>query len=377
MRPRFPIIKRTLPIYRLSENVFRIGAQLGITSEFTDPKLQMWDLVNLLDGREVAEVISEILRLHPELSEDDIKGGFEILASHGFIDENYDDATLSDRYRPNVEYFASIPGGGRPAAFQSQRTLEQSHILLLGVGGGGSNIACLLAGMGIGRITIVDSDVVEESNLGRQFLFTEPDIGKPKVDVAAQRIKSMNQHLSVRPIRMRVDSAKDVENLLQDVDLVICALDEPPFVAQRRVNLAVVRAGIPCVFGATQLTHGRVFTINPGQTGCFDCLHLYYSRNDPKFVDQFRGFQESYFKPPTIAYGPSIWSITLVMVDEAVRLLTRYTDNRTLGRQYEIDYINYTSFSHPEWPKFDDCPTCGNGNYHSWPIFAHCNDGVS
>lgn len=376
MEFRNPIVKLSHPIYRLSDTCFRIGAQLGITAEFTDPKQQMWDLVNLLDGRTLDEVFVEMLQLHPELSKDDIKEGLEILANYNFLDDTYDDPVVLSRYRPNIEYFAAVPEFNRRAAFDAQKTLQNTHVLLLGAGGGGSNIACLLTGVGIGKVTIVDCDVVEESNLGRQFLYTENDIGRAKVDVAAERLKQMNSHIDVIPRNLRIDSTSDVEQLLDGVDLVICALDEPPFIAQRRVNLAIVRAGLTCVFGATQLTHGRVFTVIPGKTGCFDCLHLYYSKNDPRFVDQFRGFREINFKPPTIAYGPAIWSVALVMVDEVVRCLTHYTPNQTLGHQFEVDYITYTSFAHPDWLKYEDCPTCGKGDYQCWPIFEHCSEGV-
>lgn len=370
-----PIIKPTLPVYRVTTHLFRIGAQLGLTSQFNDPKQQMWDLVSLLDGKPLDAVISAMLVKHSSLTEGDILEGLELLDRLGFVDDYVEDST-EQRYRANVEYFASIPGNRRQDAVLAHEKLRNSHALVLGMGGGGSNIACLLSGTGIGRITIVDGDVVEESNLGRQFLYAESDIGRSKVDVAFEKLSAMNSDLQVNPINAFINSSADVAPLLDSVDVVICALDEPPFVAQRRVNAAIVKSNVPCVFGATQLTHGRVFTVVPNVTGCFDCLHVYYSRNDERFVPQFRGFMEAKFEPPTIAYGPTIWNVALVMVDEAVRNLTGYAKCRSLGRQYELDYLEYSSFPHPDWPKYEDCPTCGSGAYSDWPIFKYCSDGV-
>lgn len=68
-----PVIKRTLPIYRLDNSVFRIGAQLGTTSEFTDPKCEMWDLVQSLNGSEWQTIVKRMKDMHPRLSEKDIE----------------------------------------------------------------------------------------------------------------------------------------------------------------------------------------------------------------------------------------------------------------------------------------------------------------
>lgn len=76
-----PVIKRTLPIYRLDNSVFRIGAQLGTTSEFTDPKCEMWDLVQSLNGSEWQTIVKRMKDMHPRLSEKDIEKAFRIWTS--------------------------------------------------------------------------------------------------------------------------------------------------------------------------------------------------------------------------------------------------------------------------------------------------------
>ncbi|MBT1035331.1 ThiF family adenylyltransferase [Canibacter sp. lx-45] len=371
-----PLIKKSLPVYDLTDTVFRIGAQLGITAQFTDPKGQMRTLVNALDGSSVGDVINRVQLVHPDLSSQDIIKGLDILAQYGLLDDKHEYDSIPERYLSNVEYYAAQPSGSSLKAEIAHKTLARTTVALLGLGGGGSNIATLLSGIGFGKVTLVDYDKVELSNLGRQFLYRSSDIGKLKVEAAVAALNDMNPDLKVEGVNKRISSVGDVEAVISDADIVICALDEPPFVAQRRVNKAIVNLNKPCVFGATQLTHGRVFTIIPGNTGCFDCLNLYYSKNDANFVAQFRGFHESGFTPPTIAYGPSIWQIASVMVDECVRLVTNFAEPKTLGHQHEIDYVNYTSFSHPDWSKFDKCPTCGHGRYEDWEIFSYYNEDV-
>lgn len=369
MKYKRPIIKKTQPVYRITPSTFRIGAQLGTTAEFTDRKGEMWNLIKNLDGRTVDEVVSSVRMSFPGLSRDDVLDGLRVLDKYGFLDDVTSEVGVPSRYLPNVRYFSAFPGTSTAEAIKMQEKLLSSKILLLGLGGGGANVATLLAGVGVGNLTILDSDVVEESNLGRQLLYREKDIGKPKAEVAASRLQELNSLTQITSIVSRIDSFQDVREFISDNDLVICAMDEPPFMAQRRVNKAIVNENVPCVFGANQLTHGRVFTVVPGETGCFDCLNLYYSRNDPKFVKQFRGFQQSNYKPETVAYVPTMWIITAAMADEAVRLITGYTEPKTLGLQYEIVYPDYTSFSHKAWLRYEDCPTCGNGDYGKWPIF--------
>ena len=371
-----PRIKPIYPLYRLNKTEFRIGAQLGITAEFTDPDGQLWELAIRLNGRPVEIVIKEMQKLFPELSHDDILEGIELLDNEGFIEEAlYDEeSNIAKRFMPNVNYFSRYIGsnGNR---YHPQKLLNNSTILLLGLGGGGSNILTLLAGLGPKKIIIIDYDNVEEGNLGRQLLYTEEDIGKPKAEAAAHAIAKINSNIIIEPYNKKIIRPEDVLEHVSGVDLVICAIDEPPFIAQRIVNKAIVTAKVPCVFGASQVSRGRVFTVIPGVTGCFDCMNLHYSMRDPQFNEQFIAFRNIEFSPPTIAYAPAIYQLTAAIVDEAVRVITRYAEPRSLGTQYEINFEDGSSFTHPTWPRYaDECPTCGNGDIDKWEIFKYYED---
>lgn len=368
-----PRIKPIYPLYRLNKKEFRIGAQLGITAEFGDPEGQLWELASRLDGRNVESVINEIIELFPELSVEDVIQGINLLDNEGFLEETIceDNAGIKERYIPNVNYFSRFIGteGNR---FDIQRKINETTILLLGLGGGGSNILTLLAGLGPKKIKIVDYDKVEESNLGRQLLYKESDIGSPKSEVAAKAISQLNSQIEIEPHNLMVKTPDDILNIIDDVDLVICAIDEPPFVAQRIVNQAIIKANVPCVFGASQVSRGRVFTVIPGKSGCFDCLHIHYSKNDPQFLEQFVAFRNINFSPPTIAYAPGIFQLTAAIVDEAVRVITGYAPPRSISTQYEINFEDGSSFTHPSWERFvDECPTCGNGNPVNFEIFKY------
>ena len=164
----------------------------------------------------------------------------------------------------------------------------------------------------------------------------------------------------------------DVVELTEGIDIIVCAIDEPPFLIHRIVNEAIVKVGLPCVFGASQVSRGRVYTVIPQKTGCFDCMKLNFSKNDPKFVEQFVGFRNIQFAPPSIAYGPGIFQLTASIVDELIRVVTRYAEPKSLGTQYEINYEDGNSFTHKTWPRFEsECPTCGKGDVSQWEIFQY------
>jgi len=368
-----PRIKPINPIYKLNENEFRIGAQLGITAEFNDPDGELWELVNQLNGRELTEVTKNVRLKYPHLSDEDVLGGIALLDDEGFIEETlkYEENNIPKRYIPNINYFSRYVGTEQNR-YEMQKKINDTTILLLGLGGGGSNILTLLAGLGPKKIIIVDYDIVEEGNLGRQLLYREADIGNLKTDVAVKAISEINSLIELEAHNKKIQSVEDVLALTPEVDLVICAIDEPPFAAQRIVNEGIVKANLPCVFAASQVSRGRVFSVLPKRTGCFDCLNIHYSKQDPQFVEQFLSFRNIQFDPPSIAYAPAIFQLTAAIADEVIRIITGYAPPRSISTQYEINFEDGTSFTHPTWERCEaECPTCGKGEASNWEIFQY------
>lgn len=171
MKYKYPRIKPIYPLYQLNKERFRVGAQLGITIEFDDDEGQFWTLSNLLDGvRSFDEVVTEMKRKYPELTVKDIEEGIDFLNDEGLIEETFPGRMIEDRYLANVNYFSRYCKADDDR-FEIQEKINNLKILLLGLGGGGSNILTLLAGLGPKMIRMVDYDRVEASNLGRQLLY--------------------------------------------------------------------------------------------------------------------------------------------------------------------------------------------------------------
>lgn len=365
-----PRIKKIYPAYRLDESTFRIGAQLGLTAEFNDPDGHLWSVAQALDGRPLEDVVSTVRDQFPSLTAEDVREGIAILDREGFIEEAFtgQDSKYDKRLIPNINYFSRFAGSTQ-SRHEFQNRLSRSNILLLGLGGGGANVLTMLSGLGPKSITVVDHDRVEPSNMGRQVLYRESDVGALKVEAAINNFHQMNSGVEIIGSTDKIVSVAQVADLAKENDIIISCIDEPPFKIQRVVNAGAVAANKPCVFGASQVSRGRVFTIIPGLTGCFDCLMVHYSERDPQFVAQFEAFQGIDFDPPSMAYAPSIFRLTSTLVDEAVRVLTGYAKPISLGCQLELNFEDHTSFTHPTWPRTEhQCPTCGSGSSNNWPV---------
>lgn len=159
-----------------------------------------------------------------------------------------------------------LPGFGR----EGQERLKEGSVLCIGAGGLGSPALMYLAAAGVGRIGVVDPDVVDESNLQRQVLFGTGDVGRAKVDVAAGRLREINPHIALEPHRVRLtrDNAMD---LAARYDLLLDGTDNFP--TRYLCNDVAVRLGKANVHGAIHRFEGQVSVFAPHLGGpCYRCL---------------------------------------------------------------------------------------------------------
>ena len=156
---------------------------------------------------------------------------------------------------------------------RGQKRLEASRVLMLGAGGLGSPAAYYLAAAGVGELRIVDDDVVERSNLQRQILHTDADIGMAKVDSAEVRLSALNPRLKIDAVRERVTSA-NIDRLIEGVDVVVDGADNFP--VRYLLNDACLRHGVPLVYGAVHRFEGQVSVFDAGrhrgEAPCYRCL---------------------------------------------------------------------------------------------------------
>jgi len=153
---------------------------------------------------------------------------------------------------------------------KGQEKLKRAKIFIAGCGGLGSPVALYLAAAGMGEIRIVDSDRVETSNLNRQVLHWDGDVGKSKADSAAEKLKKLNGEIRIETIDEVIDES-NIDNLVTGFDGIVDAMDNMP--TRYLLNRAAIDNNIPLFHGAVQGFEGRALTVIPGQTACLWCLY--------------------------------------------------------------------------------------------------------
>lgn len=158
-----------------------------------------------------------------------------------------------------------------PIGHNGQEKIRAKHVLLIGAGALGSSNGEMLTRAGIGKLTIVDRDYVEESNLQRQQLYTEEDVAEklPKAVAAERRLKAINSDVHIHSI-VGDATSEMLEELVDGVDLIIDSTDN--FETRMAINDISQKFQIPWIYGACVGSFGMSFTIIPGKTPCLNCL---------------------------------------------------------------------------------------------------------
>lgn len=150
-----------------------------------------------------------------------------------------------------------------------QRKLKAARVTVTGAGGLGSPVALYLAAAGVGTILLIDDDTVSLSNLNRQILFSEKDIGLNKAEQAARRLSALNSEITVDFRSSRV-SAENCDQLFSETDIIVDCLDN--YATRFTINRYAVWKRIPLVHAGIHGFNGQLTTILPGQTPCLECL---------------------------------------------------------------------------------------------------------
>lgn len=152
---------------------------------------------------------------------------------------------------------------------EGQKKLKSSSAVIVGAGGLGVPAAVYLAAAGVGRIGVVDGDVIEKSNLHRQTIYTEGDVGRSKAEVAAERLRAVNPHVSVVSYGTKLDSANAL-GILEKFDLVLDCTDNFP--ARYLINDACVILGKPDVYASVFRFDGQASVFDSRRGPCYRCL---------------------------------------------------------------------------------------------------------
>ena len=355
-----PVLKPFLH-RRDGENLLLVR-DVGDAFEFVDPEGQIETLTKLLDGtRTVEQVAGDIRPLWPDLTASDVSEAVAQLDQTGLLEDADATTGLSEedllRYTSGLNFFSTFASLER-SRYSFQERLRDAHVVLLGVGGLGSSVLLGMAGSGVGRLTLLDTDRVELKNLTRQFLYVESEVGQPKVARAAARARAANSTIRVDALDRRVRGADDIAPLIADADLVVCGIDQP-MASRYWVNEACVEAGVPWVGGGMTVTRLVYWSVWPGRSGCLVCRDVAGMGPDAGTgdVDGHDSDLRRWRTNRTI--GPMASVVAGYVGLEALRYLTGFAAPVAAARSWLIDVVTGGTTLELAWDRRDDCPVCG------------------
>ncbi|TDE49934.1 ThiF family adenylyltransferase [Nonomuraea mesophila] len=312
------------------------------------------------DPATVAELRERLAADGVELGEDEVREAVSALDALGLIEEDGDgslgDPDLDARHFSNLAFFGTYARLGRPrAAFVN--AVRRAHVLVLGVGGGGSSIVQCLAGLGIGRMTLVDRDDVESRNFARQFLYHHADIGRSKVTCAEEWVRAYDPRIAVRAVDRWISGPDDLTDLVEGVDVIVGGLDGHPE-AHLWTNAAAVRAKIPLVVGGMTRSQIMYYSVDPGRSPCVQCDWRDRPAADEPTAGGFVERSRARISEQNLLIAPVAAQIGSLVAYEALRYLTGFEEPQAAGAFVKLDLRAGLTPVRQPFNADPDCPVC-------------------
>lgn len=255
------------------------------------------------------------------------------------------------RYVWFEEYLRTYAGPSRTIE-QMFRALATAKVCVIGLGGLGATLSLSLAASGIGMLRLIDGDVVEESNLPRQILYSEASIGGKKVSALKEMILANNSATRVEAIDQFVTSQHDAEAAISGCDFVILCADQPRFVIRNYVGNACFGQGVPSLTMAGQWV-GPVSV--PGKSPCHACVGRFHGSR----LSDAAGFIACTARVPSIraSFAPRPLILAGFMASTVIHFLTGIDTETPLDRRFQVDLAGY--IKEDRLVRYRNCLVCG------------------
>jgi molybdopterin/thiamine biosynthesis adenylyltransferase len=358
-----PRLKGTNPVYEHGDRV--LIPQCGSMLEIEDVSGDVRTLIGLLDGARTTQQVADEFHAARPGSAFDVPDALSQLDQAGLIEDATAPTSLDayglERWKRNIGFFETYAGlsGNK---YTAQEKLNDRRVGMMGCGGVGSHVALDLLGLGVGDLKVLDCDKVELSNLNRQILYTEADIGERKVDLAVRRLSAYHPNAKISGVDRLLSSVDDVYDFVSDRDFVFSLIDRPKMHIANWVNEACVRARVPLIGGGVETQRSVMYMMVPGVTGCVECWRRANANTERTQAvrDQMAEVHTGAgLGPDLAAFGPMVTVITALFVTEFVRYVTGVAKPLAAGKLVEIRFDDLAIRPVETWERDPDCPVCG------------------
>ena len=347
---------------------FLSNTRRTVTLAFSQPILA--DIVSSLDGsKPVFSIIDEF----GKSNEKNIRFFLDFLVSKCLI-EDMETATkiAKNPYRRVLNFIGDyVPYS---SIFEVWNAFKENHVVIVGLGAVGSWVSILLVESGIHKLTVIDNDVVKETNLNRS-LFTYKDLGLKKTTAIAEKLKSIQVNAEVSEITAFINESDEIVNILSDLkdknekNLVINCADFPNVdVTSKLINQACMPLQIPYIIAGGYNLHLSLIgpTVLPFETACFECMALTLEEINVANLKNIKKLPRIHRNLGNLA--PLTGISSSFVVNEVIRIASRspYLKPTMVNRRGEYNFLT-NKINFIDLPRRLDCPCCGKERINSSP----------
>lgn len=358
-----PKLSSTISVVKINDDIlefFKTNIRQQIRIRVEDDTIL--NIVTSLDGTKTAEEIA----LEHDISFSELKNLLDFLSSKGILDnvQSRDEFEGYDSYRRVIHFLAEYTVSHEHLVKMWDNIVHAS-VLIVGLGAVGTWVACNLVQSGVKHIIIMDNDVIDESNLHRQFGYLETDIGKRKTDVLAKRLLLYDSNVCVDCVNNYLDENSLHELDDMNIDLIINCADKPNVdTTSLLIGKYAMQRNIPHIVGGGYNLHLSLIgqTVLPGKTACVKCFQK--TLEEENTIDSQKVKKLSVKNRKVGSFGPMCSMIASMIGMESIKVLSKEIMPSNINRRGEFD-IYKMDIQYKTYERRDDCEWCGKEGIYS------------
>lgn len=365
--PKYPKIGENFEVIKSRSNEYLLQSHLGsvlLQEPWTEGLLR--SLLPLLSGEySISEVISSME--DSGFAKEDVKDTLRSLEDKGILEEadRVDAKEDKSRYADQIKIFSNFQPDGR----EIQNKLDNSKVLVVGLGNLGSNLVRSLTLAGIGKLTGIDSAEVSKKNSFKDSWFSKKDVGKLRREVIKSKVQEIGNNTTFKQIKREFSSFEELKKLVSNFDSIVLALDRLDPQTYEEFNKACISEGsvwTSCRVSGFEIRIGP--TVIPNKTPCFKCYKYRRKANLANYQEQEvleEHARTNSFKWETfnVSSGTDLASL------EVLKHLGRFAVPATYGKIFSMNLLTLESSLDPIL-KAPNCPHCGKPSKDRPEIFA-------
>ncbi len=265
-------VRNHIPIIPINKKV-QLGGTTNSSVTIEDEDGLVYKLLQLCDGKnDEKDIFDKLQEDYPYIELNGVKSILNQLSKLPYLFELNMNPIQDERQSRNLNFLSNFDIYGNEKEDFLKRIVN-SNIMIIGLGGAGTNFLYNMMSWGVKKIVGIDFDKVEISNLNRQIFFEEKHVGEYKVDVIKKNINKFNSSINFIPINKKITNKEEIKQLINqnEIDYVLCSADSPQFWILKWCNEACIDTHTTWSYTGMSEYITRFQTIIPGETSCYEC----------------------------------------------------------------------------------------------------------